>query len=446
MAFSRKRKIKFSFSDLKLPEMRSLWIFALLVVFLLIADYIFISSPTLTKLTIFLFMGILIFWNNLKTARLNQETKNTSGRLNDIVKSLSDGIVAYDVDFKILIINSAAEKLFGIKKEEVVGQYFGPERVREARLKLFTQILFPSLAPLVVRRTDGDGYPQVIDVSFSEPSLDFRITTIKMSLPDGKTSGFVKIIHDRTREIQLYRSKSEFITIAAHQLRTPLTAINWTLDTIVKDSSVNDENKEMIKNGLAASVKALKIVNDLLDVAKIEEGRFGYNFENIDIVKFLNEILENANVIAKKYGLKLYFDSGGDRSIILKADPNRLGLAFSNILDNAIKYNVQNGNITVKIERLPGKPYIQVSVVDTGMGVPLEAMPKLFTKFFRAENALRFRPEGSGFGLYITKNVINRHGGAIWIESTLGRGTAVYVTLPTDPSLIPPKEVIREEY
>ncbi|NCO45764.1 MAG: hypothetical protein GW890_04825, partial [Vibrio sp.] len=90
--------------------------------------------------------------------------------------------------------------------------------------------------------------------------------------------------------------------------------------------------------------------------------------------------------------------------------------------------------------------YIQVSVADTGMGVPLEAMPKLFTKFFRAENALRFRPEGSGFGLYITKNVINRHGGAIWIESTLGRGTAVYVTLPTDPSLIPPKEVIREEY
>ena len=446
MAFSRKRKIKFSFSDLKLPEMRSLWIFALLVVFLLIADYIFISSPTITKLTVFLFMGILIFWNNLKTARLNQETKNTSGRLNDIVKSLSDGIVAYDVDFKILIINSAAEKLFGIKKEEVAGQYFGPERVREARLKLFTQILFPSLAPLVVRRTDGDGYPQVIDVSFSEPSLDFRITTIKMSLPDGKTSGFVKIIHDRTREIQLYRSKSEFITIAAHQLRTPLTAINWTLDTIVKDSSVNDENKEMIKNGLAASVKALKIVNDLLDVAKIEEGRFGYNFENIDIVKFLNEILENANVIAKKYGLKLYFDSGGDRSIILKADPNRLGLAFSNILDNAIKYNVQNGNITVKIERLPCKPYVQVSVADTGMGVPLEAMPKLFTKFFRAENALRFRPEGSGFGLYITKNVINRHGGAIWIESTLGRGTAVYVTLPTDPSLIPPKEVIREEY
>jgi len=110
-----------------------------------------------------------------------------------------------------------------------------------------------------------------------------------------------------------------------------------------------------------------------------------------------------------------------------------------------MRYNVENGSITVKVERLTDKPYIQVSVSDTGVGVPPEAMSKIFTKFFRAENAIRFRPDGSGFGLYITKNIINRHGGSIWLESALGRNTTVYFTLPTDPTLIPPKEVVYEE-
>lgn len=445
MALQVKRNVKLSLNDLKLPEMRFLWVFILLIILLVAVDYIFVSLSGLIKFAVFLLLGVLIFWNNLKVAKSNQEIKTTSGRLNDIVANLSDGIIAYDTDFKILIVNNAAEKLFNFKKEEIVGQCFGPERVRETKFRLLTQVLFPSLAPLVVKRSEGDKYPQVIDVSFSEPNLDFRITTIRMSLADGRTSGFVKIIHNRTRELQLYRSKSEFITIAAHQLRTPLTGINWTLDALSKDESLNEENKEIVKSGLVASAKALKIVNDLLDVAKIEEGRFGYNFENIDVVKFLAEILDNANASAKQYGLKLYFDRGKEPSIVLKADPNRLGLALSNILDNAIRYNVESGSITVKLERLADKPYVQISIIDTGMGMPPEAMPKMFTKFFRAENAIRFRPEGSGFGLYITKNIINRHGGAIWLESTLGRGTAVYVTLPTNPSMVPPREITHEE-
>jgi two-component system sensor histidine kinase VicK len=426
--------------------MRSLWIFILLVILLLAADYFFISWSWLVKLVVFLLLGALIFWNNLRVIRSNEEIEIAFGRLNEIVANLSDAVIGYDQDFKIFIVNNEAEKLFHIKKEEIIGQSFGPERVREAKFKLLTQSLFPSLAPLVIKRSEGDQYPQIVDVAFNNPDLDLRIVTIKLSLADGRTGGFVKIIHDRTRELQLYRSKSEFITVAAHQLRTPLTGISWTFETMLKDQSLSPENKEMVKNGMIASAKALKIVNDLLDVAKIEEGRFGYDFENIDIVKFVSEILNNAAIYAKQYNLKLYFDCQDSGPIILKADPNRLGLALSNVLDNAIRYNVENGSITVKLKRLTGEPYVQISVADTGVGIPPEDMPKVFTKFFRAENAIKFRPEGSGFGLYIAKNVINRHGGKIWLESTLGRGTTVYLTLPTDPNLIPPKEVVYENY
>lgn len=437
---------KLSLAVLKSSEMRLLWAFLLSVILLFALDYVLVSLASLIKPAIFLILGAFILGNNLKFIKSNEDAKATYGRLNEIIANLDDGIIAYDTDFKILLVNDAAERLFGINRGDVVNQHFGPERAREPQHKLLTQVLFPSLAPVVFKRSDGDNYPQIVDVSFNEPSLDLTITTIKTPLSSAEPSGFIKIVHDRTRELQLYKSKSEFITIAAHQLRTPLTAINWAMDILNKDISLNGENKEVIASAAAASHKALKIVNDLLDVAKMEEGLFGYEFEDLDVIKFLSQLLENANPLVKEYGLNLYFDKGTESSIILKADPNRLGLALSNVLDNAVKYNVKNGSITVKVKRLEDRPYIQISVIDTGMGVPPEAMPKLFTKFFRAENALKFRPEGSGFGLYITRNIINRHGGTVWVESTLGRSTGVYITLPTDPTLVPPREMIHEEY
>ena len=439
------KSVRKFFSDLMLPEMGSLWLFLVLMVIVLFIDYFSFPVSWLVKPVAFLVLGVLILWNNLKTARSKEEIKNSSGRLNDVVANLSDGIIAYDTSFKVLVVNKAAQKLFNVKQEDVLGQLFGPERVRDSKFKIITQALFPSLAPLVVKRSEGEDYPQIVDISLNDPDMDLRITTIRTLSPDGRVNGFVKIIHDVTREHELIKSKSEFITVAAHQLRTPLTGLNWTLDILSKSPALIGEDKEIAQNGLAASVRGLKIVNDLLDVSKIEEGRFGYNFEEVDIIKFLGEILDSANLSAKEYGLKIFFDKGPEPQLMLKADINRLGLAVSNILDNAMRYNVENGSITVKVERLTDKPYIQISVSDTGVGVPPEAMSKIFTKFFRAENAIRFRPDGSGFGLYITKNIINRHGGSIWLESALGRNTTVYFTLPTDPTLIPPKEVVYEE-
>ena len=177
-----------------------------------------------------------------------------------------------------------------------------------------------------------------------------------------------------------------------------------------------------------------------MDVSKIEEGKFGYDFNQVNIIDFLSGILTNAEAMAKKYEVKFYSDKGGETVVNLMIDANRLGLAISNLVDNAIKYNVKNGSVTVKLERLPDKPYLQISIKDTGIGIPPEDMPKLFTRFFRTENATKMETEGSGLGLYIAKNIINRHGGTIWAESILGRGTTVYFTFPIDPKLIPQKE------
>ncbi|MEE8131456.1 MAG: HAMP domain-containing sensor histidine kinase, partial [Candidatus Paceibacterota bacterium] len=277
-----------------------------------------------------------------------------------------------------------------------------------------------------------------------EPKIELRITTNKIIDSAGHLLGFVKLVHDRTREIEILRSKSEFITVAAHQLRTPSTAVQWALDSLSKESLTPDQ-KELADTGLNAATNLLKVINDLLDVSKIEEGRFGYQFENVNIINFLEEVLGELMPLAKQAGIKLYFQKPTEPSIITSIDPQKLKIVLFNLVDNAIKYNVPSGEIIVGLERVKDQPYIQISVKDSGIGVPPAQINKLFTKFFRAENVVKVDPSGLGLGLYIVRNVVKRHGGGIWAESEINRGTTFYFTIPTDPKLIPPKEIVYSE-
>lgn len=385
--------------------------------------------------------GVIIFLLRRRLTEANFTAKTAGGRLDTVINDLGEGVVAYDNQFRIQIFNLAAEKIFGVRREQVVGQIFGPERAGDLPFRLLTQTIFPSLAPLVVEVSEPGRSPQVVDVSFTDPTRELRVSTNRVLGSKGETLGFIKLVRDKTRETEILRSKSEFITIAAHQLRTPLTTIHWVFEGLKGKEKLEPEDKELLANGLTNSVKLIKIVNDLLDVSKIEEGRFGYDFRETNLIDFLSNILVNAETLAKEYGVKLYFDKGKETVIKTIIDANRLGLAISNLVDNAIKYNVKNGFVTIGVARLADKPYVQVSVKDTGIGVPASEINKLFSKFFRAENAVKADTEGSGLGLYITKNIINRHGGVIWAESIVGRGTTFYFTLPLDPGLIPPKEI-----
>jgi len=171
-------------------------------------------------------------------------------------------------------------------------------------------------------------------------------------------------------------------------------------------------------------------VNDLLDVAKIEEGRFGYQFAEIDIVHFIEDLLGEASSLASEYGVNVYFEKQDINSLTLTADKEKLSLALNNIIDNSIKYNIKNGKVTITLTRLTDAPFIEVSVADTGIGISAEDVDKLFTKFFRGNNVVKIQTEGSGLGLYIAKNIIMRHGGDVRAESEINRGTTFYFTLP----------------
>lgn len=393
--------------------------------------------------SIFVVMGVIIFLNGVRIVRLNGEIKLERNELGSIIANLFDGVVAYDQNFKVVMMNRSAEQMMRAPANEVVGKQVTPELAKDPRFALLTQILYPSIAPVVIRRTEGGVYPQIVDMAFTNPSADFRITTDKIVDPNGVLLGFVKIIHDRTREVAMLKSKSEFIEVAAHQLRTPLTSMNWIFESLAKET-MTEEQRHMVDMGVTVAGNILKTVNDLLDVSQIEEGKYGYDFQAMDINEFADSVLAGLLPYAKEMGINVYLKKL-EHPLAVSIDPQKLSIVFSNIISNAIKYNVANGEVVMEIKKLEDKPFVEITVKDTGIGIPADEMQRLFTKFFRADNAQKTVADGSGLGLYITRNIVRRHGGDIWAESQLNRGSIFHITIPTDKTLIPPMEVAFSE-
>jgi len=217
------------------------------------------------------------------------------------------------------------------------------------------------------------------------------------------------------------------------------------LPSLARAAGLGPDDKAIVENAAAASRGLLRRIEDLLNISKMEEGQFGYKFEDTDIVDFIGKVLADIIPATKKAGVKLFFDRPTGELPHVSIDPKQLSLALVDLLENAIRYNVANGEVIVKVDVMPGKPFLEVSVKDTGIGIPPESMEKLFAKFYRADNAMKSQTEGSGLGLYIAKNIISAHGGEIWVESELNRGTTIHFTLPTDLNLLPRRETVSSE-
>lgn len=389
---------------------------------------------------------ILVVFVEKRGVREDATAQKGVGReFETLMETVQEGVVVYDQQFRIIGFNSAAESIFGLTANEVTGKIIEPALARDKKYKRLVEIIFPSLASSVVQISGASEWPQIVRVVTEEPASRFLTALGRATDETGRVICFFKSVKDETREQEILQSKTEFINTAAHQLRTPLTAINWALENIKSVVGANSpEITETINDALNTSERALKITNDLLDVAKIEEGRFGYELEDSGLFSFIDDVLGTLTNTAEQYGVSLSFVRPAFPEINIRIDKNKLGLALYNLIDNAIKYNTKGGKVEVWVEKT-NNGFIRVNVRDSGVGIPEDEQKKIFKKFYRASNASEVQPNGNGLGLFITRNIIKRHGGNIGFESQIDRGTTFWFTLPLSTSLIPEKESVFED-
>lgn len=426
----------------KTPEMRAFWLLLPFLIAASVVDVVYLRYAWLwISVAINLAIAAVALIASYKAAELNRSVQTERGELKNIIFSMEDALVAYDTSFRVIYFNPSAEKLFGMRQDAVLGKIIQPQDAQRPGLRRLTQVIFPSLAPVMIPQSAANTYPQIFDLSFTDPELELRVSTSPIGGESGGLLGFVKIAHNRTREVSLLRSKDEFVTVASHQLRTPMTEITWALEAIQNTANLDETTKGLVEHTLNASRGLVKITEDLLSIAKIEEGHFGYKFEKIDVVQFVEKVLEQVLALVNQAGLKIYFEKPESVLPSAIADGQKVTIVLVNLLENAIRYNIKNGEITVKVEKTSDAKFAKISVHDTGIGIPQDQVKKLFTKFFRAENAVKYQTKGSGLGLYIAQSIIRGHGGQMGVESEVNRGSIFYFTLPLDPALVPPKEV-----
>lgn len=366
---------------------------------------------------------IFIKYNDFKVIKSAEEE-----RFKNLVNYLGDGVIIYDDDFRIISINSTAEEMFGIKSEEILGRRIEPSMVKNQKLQALIQVIFSSLAPSINKITESDKWPQITEITLDEPA--FELYTVLHRFFDRETNRpiFIKVVKDVSREKTIIKSKNEFIGVAAHQLRTPLTAINWSLESLrglVEKSS--KEVKESIEEMSKLASRALKITNDLLDATKIEEGKYSYNLEETNIVDLVEKVVATMASEAKMAGIKIYFNSSV-KLLKVKADSMKFAAALSNLIDNAVRYNVENGKVMVSVEG--NNNSVIITIKDTGLGISKEELPRIFEKMWRGKHSAQIDPNGSGLGLFIVKTIVESHGGRIEAESELKRGTTFTIALP----------------
>ncbi len=348
-----------------------------------------------------------------------EKTKTTA-----IIENLIDGMMFFNSQNELSIINPKVEEIFKIKTENVVGK------------TLDKLVDFSTLESLMEFIGEKGNKNKVGDLFREELKMDedfyLEVTTTRVKKED-EILGTLVHIHDITREKRIERIKSEFVSVAAHQLRTPLSGIKWTLETFLEDSleegRLRGDEEDLIRKAYDANERMVHLVDDLLNVSRIEEGRYIYEPEPVNILEAINPIIENyKDVIKEKDHIEFKFNKIGNSFPKVSIDVEKIGIVLQNLLDNAIKYT-NEGEITLSVSRL-SDDIVKISVQDEGLGIPEEQQERLFNKFFRAENVVRKDVEGSGLGLFIAKNIIEAHEGEIGFNSTEGEGSIFYFTLP----------------
>ena len=368
-----------------------------------------------------LLLVLLFAWILHRTLREHSAQLTHSRELTEtVVTYLPEGVLILDSDGRVLFMNRSGESLLGVREQEVLG------------LKIKAQLAYPiqhgaNLLKVVHSVAEQEG-PADVQLEYPEERL-LKVLRMPLTEAGGALNGHMFVFRDVTREAVLSKIKSDFISVAAHQLRTPLSSIKWAFAMLQEGGlgELSENQKPVVQQGLETSDRLVRLVNSLLNVSRMEEGRFGYEFATLDARQLVLKVLTTLKAKSDSRGVAVR-TTLPDALPAVAADAEKIELALENLVDNAVSYTQSGGegHITAAIE---GK-FLRITVQDNGVGIPKSQLPNIYSKFFRGDNVVRMQTDGSGLGLYIAKNIVEKHGGVMALTSQEGVGTTASFTMP----------------
>jgi PAS domain S-box-containing protein len=386
-------------------------------------------------------LAILLFAASLANRRSLRAKKETLRRLEDltarqqaIFNSAKDGIITINRSGSIESLNPAAARMFGYEPEELarrdVGVLFevapdvGAIETFLERLQRRRGGEIGRIQEFWGRRKDGSTFPTDVAVS-------------PVPLADGLR--FVAIVRDATERKQIDQMKNEFVSTVSHELRTPLTSIAGSLGLLAGGAAgeLPERGARLIKIAHSNSERLVRLINDILDIEKIESGKMNFDMKPVALLPLLEQTLQANRAFAEAYGVELKLDRAHDQAMVV-ADPDRLVQVITNLVSNAAKFSARGGVVRVSIHLLDRR--YRISVADRGPGIPEEFKERIFNKFAQADSSDTRQKGGTGLGLSIVREIVTRMGGTVSFDSVVGEGATFHVDLPAEQQRAPAAE------
>ena len=348
--------------------------------------------------------------------RLFMTVEVSRRQLEAILNSTPDPVLVTDASNRMILANPAAGHVFGI----TIRRGERPDLERTIQVKALNELLLSSSSErrsAEIRMPDGKTY----------------LAMASAMTADGRTVGRVCVLRDVTQLKEIDTLKSDFVSTVSHDLRSPLTLMRGYATMLEMAGTLNEQQKSYAKMIVQGVDNMAKLVNNLLDLGRIDFG-VGLQVENIPVLDILERVTGSLQMHAKQKKISLGVEIPKDMPHAIEADQSLLHQAIYNLVENALKYTPDGGEVMIQLQTSPSA--LTFAIQDSGIGIPKSDLPRLFEKFYRGTNREALAQRGTGLGLAIVKSIAERHGGKVWVESELGKGSTFHLQVP----LAQPKE------
>jgi len=338
-----------------------------------------------------------------------------------VIRSIAAGLVVIDAKGKVVMMNPAAEKLLSVAKKDKIGKSILENLKKEQLISLAKD----------TPGSDGEGREIEIISQKDETKKILRSSSAVIEDENGQTIGMVSILSDITKQKELDQMKADFISKVSHELRTPVVTVQNSLALLLNKTTgpLNEDQERFLTIAQRNLTRLARLVDDILDISKLEASKVALELESCAIEKPIKEACDSLAAWAESKNIKI--EQKIQKAMPeIKLDFSKIIQVLNNLIGNAVKFTPKNGNITVNAGLCEHGRSVFVSVADNGIGIAKEDIGKVFNKFQQAGERAATDISGTGLGLYIAKEIVELHGGKIWVESEKGAGATFTLTLP----------------